>query len=122
MPSYDEILDQYIRETADLYAADEAIFHSIIHSDDATEISTESGNVPSVAKAIKDIKNLFDTALSTETGNIIVNREAAEQAALDAQQAASNAATAATTALNNKITVSNQGPSGGSDGDIWFRV
>jgi hypothetical protein len=39
-----------------------------------------------------------------------------------AASSASSAASAATTALAAKITVSTSSPSGGSDGDIWFKV
>lgn len=48
---------------------------------------------------------------------------AAAAASADAASAsASSAASAATTALAAKITVSTSSPSGGSDGDIWFKV
>lgn len=41
-------------------------FNSIIHGDNTTEVSTDNGNVPSVAKAIKDsIQDPSSTALST---------------------------------------------------------
>jgi hypothetical protein len=47
---------------------------------------------------------------------------AAAASATAAASSASSAASAATTALAAKITVSTSSPSGGSDGDIWFKV
>jgi hypothetical protein len=47
---------------------------------------------------------------------------AAAASADAAESSASSAASAATTALAAKITVSTSSPSGGSDGDIWFKV
>ncbi len=47
---------------------------------------------------------------------------AAAASADAAASSASSAASAATTALAAKITVSTSNPSGGSDGDIWFKV
>ena len=47
---------------------------------------------------------------------------AAASSATAAASSASSAASAATTALAAKITVSTSSPSGGSDGDIWFKV
>lgn len=120
--AYDQILDEYIRQVADLYAANEQIFHQIINGDEDSEIMTESGPVPTVAKAIKDIRGVYDEALAEETGNIIVNRVAAENAASAAAQSAVDSADAAVAALNDKITVSTEAPSGGVNGDLWFRV
>jgi len=47
---------------------------------------------------------------------------ASANSATAAASSASSAASAATTALAAKITVSTSSPSGGSDGDIWFKV
>ncbi len=47
---------------------------------------------------------------------------AAASSASAASSSASSAAAAATTALAAKITISTSTPSGGSDGDIWFKV
>ena len=47
---------------------------------------------------------------------------AAAASADAAESSASSAASAATTALAAKITISTSSPSGGSDGDIWFKV
>lgn len=51
-----------------------------------------------------------------------VSADAAAASENAAEQSASSAASAATTALAAKITVSTSSPSGGSDGDIWFKV
>ncbi len=56
---------------------DSALFHEIVHGTDTMVVSTEGGNVPSVAKAIKDIR----TSITTESGDIVkIAREAAQTA------------------------------------------
>ena len=47
---------------------------------------------------------------------------AAANSATASASSASSASSAATTALAAKITVSTSSPTGGSDGDIWFKV
>lgn len=56
---------------------DSALFHEIVHGTDTMVVATEGGNVPSVAKAIKDIR----TSITTESGDIVkIAREAAQTA------------------------------------------
>ena len=56
---------------------DSALFHEIVHGTDTMVVATEGGNVPSVAKAIKDIR----TSITTESGDIVkIAREAAKTA------------------------------------------
>lgn len=60
-----------------LAETDSALFHEIVHGTDTMVVSTEGGNVPSVAKAIKDIR----TSITTESGDIVkIAREAAQTA------------------------------------------
>jgi len=47
---------------------------------------------------------------------------AAASSASAASSSAASAAAAATTALAAKITISTSNPTGGSDGDVWFKV
>ncbi len=59
---------------------------------------------------------------AAEAAAAAVSADAAAASANAADSSASSAASAATTALAAKITVSTSSPSGGSDGDIWFKV
>lgn len=43
---------------------DSQILHNIVHGDDQTVVSTEGGNVKTVAKAIKDIESTIQDGLS----------------------------------------------------------
>lgn len=56
---------------------DSALFYEIVHGNDETFVATEGGDVPSVAKAIKDIR----ASITTESGDIVkIAREAAQTA------------------------------------------
>ena len=72
----------------------------------------------------------WDPAALAETyaANALASQQAAASSASTASTAASTATSAATSAsnslaaLNAKITISTSAPSGGSDGDLWFRI
>ena len=57
--------------------ADSSLFHNIVHGNDTTVISTEGGQVPSVAKAIKDIC----ATITNESNNIVEIAQTAAQTA-----------------------------------------
>jgi hypothetical protein len=73
------------------------------------------------ASAAADAASTAADAASTAADAASTAADAASTAA-DAAAAAGSATTAAATALAAKITVSTSSPSGGSDGDIWFKV
>jgi len=77
-------------------------------------------------KAYADTVNNAVTANATAAAASATAAAASQTAAAASQTAAassaSSAASAATTALASKITVSTSSPTGGSDGDIWFKV
>ena len=62
------------------------------------------------------------SSAQTYATNASSSATASANSAAAADSSASSAASAATTALAAKITVSTSSPSGGSDGDIWFKV
>ena len=57
--------------------ADSSLFHNIVHGNDTTVVSTEGGQVPSVAKAIKDIC----ATITNESNNIVEIAQTAAQTA-----------------------------------------
>lgn len=59
---------------------------------------------------------------TADIANAQSNAAAASASATAANTSALTAATTAVTALASKITISTSSPSGGSDGDIWFKV
>jgi len=60
--------------------------------------------------------------LFTDTVASAASAAAAASSATAAASSATTAAAAAVTALSNKITISTSAPTGGSAGDIWYRV
>lgn len=52
-------LQEQITEAVADYKADRDIMHQIVHGDFTTVVSTEGGNVKSIAKAIKDIEDTY---------------------------------------------------------------
>lgn len=57
--------------------ADSSLFHNIVHGNDTTVVFTEGGQVPSVAKAIKDIC----ATITNESNNIVEIAQTAAQTA-----------------------------------------
>ena len=53
MPNMQERLETAIERTE----TDSSLFHDMVHGPDSATVITENGNVPTVAKALKDIRN-----------------------------------------------------------------
>ena len=93
-------------------------------------IDMNSNKLLNVATGTASTDGITLAQLNTATGpDTLINSNAAAvsaAAALASKNAAATsetgAAAAATTALAAKITVSTSSPSGGSNGDIWFKV
>lgn len=91
-----------------------------------TNVATPSAATDAATKAYADTAN-DAVAANTAAAAASATAAAASQTAAAASQtaaasSASSAASAATTALAAKITISTSSPTGGSDGDIWFKV
>lgn len=56
MPNMQERLNAAV----DRAEVDTGLLHEVVHGDIATEVDTEGGKVPSVAKAINDIRVIID--------------------------------------------------------------
>lgn len=56
-------------------------WHTIVHGDENTNVSVESGNVPTVAKQLKDIR----TAITGGVSDVVAEAENARDAAITAQ-------------------------------------
>jgi hypothetical protein len=54
-----------LEEAVNQWKADQALYHTVIHGDAATTVATESGAVPSVAKAIADLSATITAAFSS---------------------------------------------------------
>lgn len=52
MPNLEERLEAVVAQSE----VDGSKWHTIVHGDDMTTVQTESGNVPSVAKQLKDVR------------------------------------------------------------------
>lgn len=52
MPNLEERLEAVVAQSE----VDGSQWHTIVHGDDMTTVQTESGNVPSVAKQLKDVR------------------------------------------------------------------
>lgn len=111
----DQTLQQRLDAATDQIETDSGLFHDVVHGPSAGEgssVATEGGAVATVAKRLADLDDAY-------AGAGIV---AAAVAARDAAIGAAGDADAALAALNAKITVSTEDPSGGAEGDIWFKV
>ena len=52
MPNLEERLEAVVAQSE----VDGSKWHTIVHGDDTTTVPTENGNVPSVAKQLKDVR------------------------------------------------------------------
>ena len=91
-----------------------------------TNVATPTAATDAATKAYADTVTNAVTANATAAAASATAAAASQTAAAASQTAAagsaSSAASAATTALAAKITISTSSPSGGTDGDIWFKV
>ena len=62
---------------------DGTLWHTIIHGNNITTVSTENGNVPSVAKQLKDIRD----AITGGVSDVVAEAEAARDEAIAAKNA-----------------------------------
>lgn len=62
---------------------DGAKWHDIVHGDDSTTIATENGDVPTVSKQLKDIRN----AITSGVADVVKQAEAARDEAIVAKNA-----------------------------------
>src|SRR5574344_625876 len=58
-------------------------WHTIIHGDNATTVSTENGNVPTVAKQMADVRNELINGVADYLGSCQTARDTALQAKTD---------------------------------------
>ena len=89
MPNMQERLETAIERTE----VDSGLFHNMVHGKDTQTVTTENGNVPTVAKTLKDIRN----ELYGQTSSLV---NMAQAAATEA----SNSATQAQTEVQNAKT------------------
>lgn len=73
-------MEEQLQAAVDSATTDSDLWHTIIHGDDETEVTTENGTVPSVSKQLKDVR-------TTITGGVIDVVTAAESARDEALQA-----------------------------------
>ena len=93
MPNMQERLDAAV----DKAEVDTGLLHDVVHGSITTEVTTEGGKVPSVAKAIKDIQN----AIHSATSDLVAQ---AQEAAQEATEQASNSSISVTQASESVNT------------------
>ena len=91
-----------------------------------TNVADPTSAQDAATKAYADTANDAVAANTTAAAASATAAAASQTAAAASQTAAagsaSSASSAATTALAAKITISTSSPSGGTDGDIWFKI
>lgn len=65
MPNLEERLQAVVSQSE----TDSSKWHTIVHGDDTTTIPTENGNVPSVAKQLKDVRAEIINGLEDYVGD-----------------------------------------------------
>ncbi len=70
-------MQERLNAAVDMTETDSGLFHTIIHGDEQTVVQTENGEVPCVAKAIKDLCG----SISSESNNIVEIAQTAAQTA-----------------------------------------
>lgn len=78
MANMQERLETAVSQTE----TDSGLFHNIVHGSDTQTVPTETGDVPSVAKAIKDMRDL----LHGQTSDLVGTAEMAAQTATEKAQ------------------------------------
>ena len=79
-------------------------WHTIIHGDNATSVSTENGNVPTVAKQLKDV---YD-AITGGVADVVAEAEAARDEAIAAKNTTNQLKSDTTSIKADTLAIKNQ--------------
>ncbi len=71
-------MEEKLRAVVEQASADGELWHTIIHGNDATEVPTENGNVPSIAKQLKDVRDYLINGAADYLGNCEALRDEAQ--------------------------------------------
>ena len=72
-------MQERLNSAVDQAETDTGLLHDMVHGDDAKLVPTENGDVPSIAKVIKDIRN----QIHGNTSDLVERAETAAEIATD---------------------------------------
>ena len=104
MANMQERLETAVSQTE----TDSGLFHEIVHGNETLTVLTENGNVPSISKTIKDIRDSIHGQTSDLVGIAQNAAETATQQAEICTQKAQDATHAASTAQQEFISTQNE--------------